>query len=176
MKSQPPIVIKISPAKENLIKEVSVVKNCRKMQKKLCGEDAKGPLPHIGAHGKFSINNSTDKKSEFMDLEFFIQKRYNQTLEEFMLDSNKKNNSVTNVLSIVNQLVKCFEIIHKCNVTYNDLKPENIMITNSQANQVRVNLIDFGFAEPCLNPDGSLIHEDDEVEVFRGNMLFASTR
>lgn len=31
------------------------------MQKELCSPDAKGPIPHMGAFGKLTIDDSTDE-------------------------------------------------------------------------------------------------------------------
>jgi hypothetical protein len=42
------------------MKEISVLKMCRKMQKQLQNPDAKGPIPHMGAFGKLTIDNSTE--------------------------------------------------------------------------------------------------------------------
>lgn len=95
----------MSPIAENLMKEISVLKICRKMQKQLCGPDARGPIPHMGAFGKLTINNSTTNVPEKINLEYFIMKRYSQTLDSFMVSQNKQNNSISNILTIVDQLV-----------------------------------------------------------------------
>jgi len=58
------------------MKEISVLKMCRKMQKQLQNPDAKGPIPHMGAFGKLTIDNSTESKKEIINLDYFIMKRY----------------------------------------------------------------------------------------------------
>ena len=93
-----------------------------------------------------------------------------------MISNNSKNNTVQNILEIIDQLIQGFEIVHKCNFTFNDLKPENIMITKGSSGQIRVNLIDFGFAESFVHSNGKYINEKEQVDFFRGNMLFASVR
>ena len=50
------------------------------------------------------------------------------------------------------------------------------MITKGSNDQLRVNLIDFGFAETFVNEKGQHIDEQEQVDFFRGNMLFASVR
>ena len=72
------------------MKEISVLKTCRKMQKKLCGPDARGPIPHMGAFGKLTINDSTNDVPEKINLEYFIMKRYSQTLDSFMVNKNNQ--------------------------------------------------------------------------------------
>jgi serine/threonine protein kinase len=37
--------------------------------------------------------------------------------------------------------------VHSAGYTYNDLKPDNIMLNNSSNGQVNVTLIDFGYAK-----------------------------
>lgn len=93
-----------------------------------------------------------------------------------MVNNNSQNNTVSNILEIIDQLIQGFEIVHKCKFTFNDLKPENIMITKGSSGQLRVNLIDFGFAESYIHSNGKYIHEKEQVDFFRGNMLFASVR
>jgi hypothetical protein len=50
------------------------------------------------------------------------------------------------------------------------------MITKGSSGQIRVNLIDFGFAESFVHSNGKYINEKEQVDFFRGNMLFASVR
>lgn len=58
--------------------------------------------------------------------------------------------------------------------TYNDLKLANIMINKSGTDKLAVTLIDFGFADKYINEDGTHINNKEVVEVFQGNLLFAS--
>ena len=101
------------------------------MQKHICSPDAKGPIPHMGAFGSISINDSTTSVTKLVELQYFIMKRYRETLDSYMSKKDKHNDCVFNKITIIEQLVKGFEIIHRCGFTYNDLKPENIMITKA---------------------------------------------
>lgn len=79
------------------------------------------------------------------------------------------------ILEVAIQLVSIFELVHKSNRTFNDLKPENVMINTKYASrQISVFLIDFGFADKFIQENGKHISENDTIEVFLGNLLFAS--
>ena len=139
------------------------------MQKQLYGVNAKGPIAHMGAYGKILIDDSAKvNKKDIQSLDYFVMKRYSQTLGDFMASAEVTH---SDIFEIIKQILQAFEIIHKCGLTYNDLKPENVMITKSSQNKIRVNLIDFGFADKYTN-----ISENEQVDFFRGNMLFASIR
>ena len=47
--------------------------------------------------------------------------------------------------------------MHENGYTYNDLKPENIMIEHFVDNSFRVKLIDYGFVEKFKNSKGDII-------------------
>ena len=58
--------------------------------------------------------------------------------------------------------------------TYNDLKLANIMINQSEDEELQVTLIDYGFADKYINEDGTHISNKETVDMFQGNLLFAS--
>ena len=67
--------------------------------------------------------------------------------------------------------------MHENGYTYNDLKPENIMISNApDSSNVNVKLIDYGYVNNFLDSDGKVISKHQHEEYFRGNILFASLR
>ena len=37
--------------------------------------------------------------------------------------------------------------MHKAGYTYNDLKPENLLMNNTTKGELKITLIDFGFAQ-----------------------------
>ena len=69
------------------------------------------------------------------------------------------------------QILESLQTVHSTRRTFNDLKPENIMLKDS-----KVSLIDFGFCKKYVNSDGKHCREDDEVDSFRGNFIFATQR
>ena len=67
--------------------------------------------------------------------------------------------------------------MHTARRTFNDLKPENIMInTNGDLDaEPEVYLIDFGFADKYTQEDSKThIDAGSQTEMFEGNLLFAS--
>ena len=88
-------------------------------------------------------------------------------------------NKIEKVVEVAIKLVSIFKYTHCAKRTFNDLKPENIMVEtqgNMEADP-KVFLIDFGFAEKYVKKDGKEHISDKEVvQVFQGNMVFASAR
>lgn len=81
------------------------------------------------------------------------------------------------IFEVAYQLVNIMKIVHCSKRTYNDLKPENVMITPpaSEDGTLKVHLIDFGFVDKFV--DGSTnehIKEGETVDKFQGNLLFSS--
>ena len=73
--------------------------------------------------------------------------------------------------------MSALQIIHENGYTYNDLKPENIMISTApESKNVNVKLIDYGYVDIYIEDDGKVISKHLHEEYFRGNILFASKR
>ncbi len=56
--------------------------------------------------------------------------------------------------------MSALQIIHENGYTYNDLKPENIMVSNDLvrgSSNVNVKLIDYGFVNKYVDDDGKVI-------------------
>lgn len=85
-------------------------------------------------------------------------------------------------LSVGLALLDAFEKIHEAGYTFNDLKPDNILMgfnpdldENLKRNvfkNTKIHLVDFGMAESYI-VDGEHISQN-EIQIFRGNMIFAS--
>ena len=75
------------------------------------------------------------------------------------------------IVQTITQVIDILEIVHHSNVIYNDMKPDNIMVDRETG---VVSLIDFGFASPFLNKDGSHVKDSEMNEDFQGNIIFAS--
>ena len=80
------------------------------------------------------------------------------------------------IFEIGTQLIDILKIVHKSNRTFNDLKPENIMITPAkEGGSLKVHLIDFGFVDKFVDETTKKHIEDGElVDIFRGNLLYSS--
>ena len=95
--------------------------------------------------------------------------------------------SFQTVVQIGIQLVTCLEQVHNLGYTFNDLKPDNILIGNTsiidelkhkralkkdinEKNQFyKVRLVDFGLIQRYLNDDGTHIQERIK-DSFRGSI------
>ena len=65
-------------------------------------------------------------------------------------------------------------LVHKVRRTYNDLKPENVMLNIHENNRPQVYLIDFGFTDRFIK-EGSMEHNEKErTQYFKGNLNFSS--
>jgi serine/threonine protein kinase len=70
--------------------------------------------------------------------------------------------------------VEKIEAVHSCGYLFNDLKPNNILIGNSDGKNLhKVRLIDFGISKKYMREDGKHIEQKDE-QFFKGNFIFAS--
>jgi serine/threonine protein kinase len=73
-------------------------------------------------------------------------------------------------------VLNIIEKIHASGHTYNDLKLDNIMISNASQSRGKVSklhLIDFGFASNFCDRNGQHLGHDD-LQHFRGNIIFAT--
>lgn len=59
--------------------------------------------------------------------------RYKESLHEHLKNLDDGVDKVMTVLEVAFQLIEIFEIVHQSNRTFNDLKPENIMINRKTA-------------------------------------------
>lgn len=95
--------------------------------------------------------------------------------------------SRASVLDIGLKVLNMLEVIHKAGLVYNDLKFENILLGHTDevpdinGNQMKscfetmtLNLIDFGLATEWKCQKWGRHHTRTEVEIFKGNHLFAS--
>ena len=73
------------------------------------------------------------------------------------------------------------KIVHKAGRTYNDMKPQNVMISYENkeminASELAVTIIDFGFVDKFKDEKNNFAHIEraEKVKMFQGNLLFAS--
>ena len=103
---------------------------------------------------------------------------YEMNLKQYLakLDGIRK---IEKIMDITYKLVTIFKYIHCAKRTFNDLKLENIMVNTKGDIHAppEVYMIDFGFARKFLKADGkNHIDESETVEMFNGNIHFASYR
>lgn len=101
--------------------------------------------------------------------------KFGRNLESLFTEHNYKFSDKT-VYQLGIQLLRILEKIHQSGNTFNDLKLDNILVGDQNLkdkNMHKIRLVDFGFASRFLDKHGKHIKEE-EVDVFRGNMVFAS--
>ena len=80
-------------------------------------------------------------------------------------------------MEVAYQLLDILKLVHCAKRTFNDLKPENIMITppGEDNETLIVHLIDFGFADKFIEEDTKKhIKEGETVKCFQGNLIYSS--
>ena len=85
-------------------------------------------------------------------------------------------------LSVGIGILDAFEKIHEAGYTFNDLKPDNVLmglnpelgidLNLNVFKNTKIHLIDYGFAESYMVAGEHILESD--TTTFRGNMLFAS--
>ena len=65
------------------------------------------------------------------------------------------------ILSVAYELIDSLKSVHSTGRTYNDIKPENVMITGSN-----VTLVDYGLALKFIDNKGKHFLPDEEVSKF----------
>ena len=117
-------------------------------------------------------------------LSYFIMPRYGQNFETYFDYLDRKLSTVS-ILELGKNIVRIFEIIHRAGYIYNDLKLDNILFGMQDKLPLKycakncfescyINLVDYGFATQYIDPETKQHVEKEEVDVFRGNMIFAS--
>ena len=117
-------------------------------------------------------------------LSYFIMPRFGQNFESYFDYLDRKLSTVS-ILELGKKIIRIFEIIHRAGYIYNDLKLDNILFGIQDKLPLKycnwncfescyINLVDFGFATRYTDPETGQHINKEEVEVFRGNMIFAS--
>ena len=131
-------------------------------------------VPRVHSYGLFDIIN-LEQEGDISTHAFYVMPLYEMNVKQFLskFEGLKK---IEVILEICIKLVSIFKYTHCAKRTFNDLKPENIMI-NTDGDDFQVFLIDFGFARKFVEKDKKRhVSEDDAVTEFGGNMIFASRR
>lgn len=118
-------------------------------------------VPQIIDHGIFVLQNYGEKK-ETKTFGFYIMPIYEMNLKQYL---SKLNGVIKTkkIFEVAYKLIGILKYVHTTRRTFNDLKPENIMI-NTKGDldaEPEVYLIDFGFADK-FTEDDSKIHIDSE--------------
>lgn len=137
------------------------------------------PFPVVAYYGSTNLYNldSLDETEEnSLKFSYYVMTLYKMNLNQYL--SNVTGIAyMRDIFEVAYQLMNILKIVHCSKRTFNDLKPENIMITppGSPDENLKVHLIDYGFVDKFFNYDtNEHIKEWETVENFRGNLFFSS--
>ena len=93
--------------------------------------------------------------------------KYEMNLKEYMSHLNKLGDihKAVKIIDVISKLVSIFKIVHSAQRTFNDLKPENIMVDTFGKLDLepKVHLIDFGFADKYISAETKEHISDKEM-------------
>ena len=107
-------------------------------------------------------------------------------LDKFFEESSQYRLTNSSILHLGLEIIELLEGIHLAGYTYNDLKLDNLLIGYKDRPQIQKNLsgncfedceihlVDFGFAKQYIDKKTKAHIEQNDVDSFRGNMIFAS--
>lgn len=111
---------------------------------------------------------------------YYIMPKFGTNLSSF-LQNQKGLQKIDSILTICYQLIGIMKIVHKAGRTYNDMKPQNVMISYKNkevynSEELDVTIIDFGFVDKYKNSkrQNAHIERSDTNQTFGGNPMFAS--
>ena len=103
---------------------------------------------------------------------------YQMNLLEY-LEQLSNANKIEKIFTVAKKLLDIFKLVHTAQRTYNDLKPENIMINladpKDYESEPMIYLVDFGFTDKyIISETQEHIEEYEQIDMFQGNLLYAS--
>ena len=119
-------------------------------------------------YGLITLANFNESKTSKVLASFYVMPMYNLSLGQVL---KGKSPEQAEIWLLASYLIESITTVHSTGRTYNDLKPDNIMLSDSIAT-----LIDFGLCIKFLNDQGLHIAEEEEVSEFKGNIIFATVR
>ena len=116
----------------------------------------------------YNLSSLDENEENGQKFTFYIMTLYSMNLKQFI----KKTSGISyikDIFEVAYQLIGILKLVHRAKMTFNDLKPENIMITppGKDNTKLQVHLIDFGFADKYID-DKSKEHikEGETVDKF----------
>ena len=97
-------------------------------------------------YGLFIVKNFDEGRQAPILASYYVMPRYAMSLERALKGTNLDQERVWALAQI---LIDSLRTVHATGRTYNDLKPENIMLENQ-----RITLIDFGLCSKYVDSQG----------------------
>lgn len=160
------------------LKKISGVFEVNKASDLSAREITYDATPRVSDYGLFDLANFEARASKPTTAAFYTMPLYEMTLQEY-LSQLEGVDKIVKILDVAHKLVSIFKYVHCAKRTFNDLKPQNVMIntTGRPDADPEVYLIDFGFATKYVSKSGKEhIPESSKVDAFTGNIVFASGR
>lgn len=145
--------------------------------------DSKCSIPEVVEYGMI-IKNSDNllEQEEPILMSYMIMPRYGGNLENYF---EKQGCQMTNesILQFGICMLRMLEGIHAAGFTYNDIKLDNVLVgfqnkmnpeSRNCFDNCTLHLVDFGFAQRYIDKKTRQHIEPQEIQTFRGNMIFAS--
>lgn len=102
---------------------------------------------------------------------------------DFMKEYHRTKIEHNRIMDIGQQIVRCIQKVHSIGYVHCDIKPHNILYTNSEEDQFdealgsslenKYTLIDYGICSPYLDDNGCHIQKE-KVTKFRGSVEFCA--
>jgi serine/threonine protein kinase len=67
---------------------------------------------------------------------YYLLPKYSCNLQEYLDKNNCLNKNVDFILKTASRMLEALELLHSTGLTYNDLKPQNIMVEEKKGGKV----------------------------------------
>ena len=111
---------------------------------------------------------------------YLVMPRYSKNLHEYLISQKRLEGKIdkSEIFQIASQILSTLEIVHSSNRTYNDLKPQNIMIEKEENGDAFTILIDFGSSAKFRDSVGVHLEQPNESgsKSFNSQWWYASDK
>lgn len=111
---------------------------------------------------------------------YLVMPRYSKNLHEYLISQKRLEGKIdkSEIFQIASQILSTLEIVHSSNRTYNDLKPQNIMIEKEENGDAFTILIDFGSSAKFSDSAGVHLEQPNESgsKSFNSQWWYASDK
>ena len=119
--------------------------------------------------------------------QYMIMPRLGQNLQSYFEHLHCQLPEIS-IYSLAIKIISLLECVHKVDLIFNDLKPDNLMVKyddylpdshhindySDVFEKATLNLVDFGMATSIFNRQTRQHVDQKDCEEFRGNIMFAS--
>jgi serine/threonine protein kinase len=125
--------------------------------------EALGRINHDGIVRLFEYGQDEDTGLPYLVMEFVVGKNLTNYIKQGQMDVKKS-------VEIAEQIAFALSAVHREGILHRDLKPDNIMVIESDVENEKVKLIDFGVAKV----EDSVVGQTTTLGFFMGTLQYAS--